>query len=122
MKLDSETRNFAVEKDRENLGLESPFRFFSKWDPPISIFIEMGPPHFDFYRNGLASPFRFFSKWDVCVNLGGNLCASGSHICAHLDIFVHIFAKFARFVLTWVAICVKQLMLEEALRTHPNVS
>ena len=32
MKFDGETRNFAVEKDRENLGLESPFRFFSKWD------------------------------------------------------------------------------------------
>ena len=32
MKFDGETRNFAVENDRENLGLESPFRFFSKWD------------------------------------------------------------------------------------------
>ena len=77
MKFDGETRNFAVENDREYLGLESPFRFFSKWDPPISIFIEMGPPisifiemgspcHFDFFRNG--TPLHTFGP--ICAHLG----------------------------------------------------
>ena len=65
MKFDGETRNFAVENDRENLGLESPFRFFSKWDPPISIFIEVGPPISIFIEMGSPRHFDFFSKWDA---------------------------------------------------------